>query len=92
MAGLNLGADFNAALVNLAGWDQNAVDASTLSIAFLNQGGQTTIRATATANVDTDALNALIREYIPAPPEPSPVDPTTTDTEVPEATTDEPAA
>lgn len=68
MVGLNLGADFNAALITLAGWDQNAVDASTLSIAFLNQGGQTTIRANATANIDTGALNALIREYIPAPP------------------------
>ncbi|MFJ3029837.1 hypothetical protein ACIPEQ_13420 [Curtobacterium sp. NPDC087080] len=88
MAGLNLGADFNAALVTLAGWDQNAVDASTLSIAFLNQGGQTTIRATATANVDTDALNTLIREYIPAPPEPTPVDAPVTDTDVPEVTDD----
>lgn len=72
MAGINLGADFNADLVALAGWDPTAVDPSTLGIAFVNQGGQTTVTATATSNVDTDALNALIRKHIPAPADETP--------------------
>jgi len=68
MAGISLGNDFNAELVALAGWTPDQVDPSTVNVAFLNPGGDTTVRVTATANVDTDALSALIRKYTPVPP------------------------
>lgn len=69
MAGLNLGAAFNADLVALAGWDADTVDASTVTVMLLNPGGPTTVRVTATANVPTNALSALIQKHT-TPPEP----------------------
>lgn len=65
MAGIILGNDFNAELVAFAGCTPEQVDPST--VAYLNPGGDTTVRVTATANVDTDALSALIRKYTPLP-------------------------
>lgn len=68
MAGINLGAEFNAELVALAGWDPAIVDASTVEVLLLNPGGPTTVRVTATANVPTDALSALIRTHTAGEP------------------------
>lgn len=65
MAGISLGNDFNAELVALAGWTADTVDPSTVTVEYLNPGGPTTVRVSATANVDTDALSALIRKYTP---------------------------
>lgn len=72
MSGINLGADFNTELVALAGWSPDTVDPTTVDVAYLNPGGPTTVRVTATANVPTDALSALIQQHTPVttPPEP----------------------
>lgn len=74
MPGLNLGNDFNAELVALAGWSPDTVDPSTVTVAYLNPGGPTTVAVTATANVDTDALSALVRKYTPVPQPADPAD------------------
>jgi hypothetical protein len=77
MAGISLGNDFNAELVALAGWAPDAVDPSTVEVPFLNPGGPTTVRATASTNVDTAALNTLIQKYTPTTTPPEPVTDTT---------------
>jgi len=67
VAGLNLGNAFNAELATLAGWDTDAIDPSTVTVEYLNPGGPTTVRVTASANVDTAALSALVQKYTPVP-------------------------
>lgn len=67
MSGLNLGNDFNTELVALAGWTPDSVDSSTVTVEYLNPGGPTTVRVTASANVDTAALSALVQKYTPLP-------------------------
>lgn len=71
MAGLNLGNDFNAELVALAGWTPDSVDPSTVTVELLNPGGPTTVRVTASANVDTAALSTLVQKYTPIPQDPT---------------------
>jgi hypothetical protein len=73
---LNLGPDFEQALIALAGWDPTTIDTGSTDIALLNTGGQTTVRATVTASVDTDALMTLITAAA-TPPAPTTSDPTT---------------
>lgn len=60
---INLGTDFEQELITLAGWEPNTVDSGSTSIDFINTAGQTTVRATTVANVDTGALQALIVKY-----------------------------
>jgi hypothetical protein len=70
MPGINLGPAFNADLITLAGWNPDTVDATTLDVAYVNPGGRTTVRVTATTDVDSAALQALICQH-GAPKDPS---------------------
>ena len=80
MAGINLGPAFNADLIALAGWNPDTVDPATLDIPLVNPGGRTTVRVTATADVDSAALQALICQHgAPTDTTPAPEDPSTTD-------------
>ncbi|MGN8049563.1 hypothetical protein ACTJKO_07700 [Curtobacterium sp. 22159] len=82
MAGLNFGSDFNDALVALAGWDPATVDPSTVDVPFVNlTGDETTIRVTATANVATADLKALLTEYAKPTEDPTVPDLTATSTD-----------
>jgi hypothetical protein len=63
MAGINLGPAFNADLIALVGWNPDTVDATTLDVAYVNPGGRTTVRVTATTDVDSAALQTLICQH-----------------------------
>ncbi|GAA3330627.1 hypothetical protein HP467_07315 [Curtobacterium albidum] len=65
MVGLNLGAEFNAALAALAGWDPDTIDPASVDVPFVNLSGDTTtVRATVTATIPTAALTQLIAEHV----------------------------
>jgi hypothetical protein len=78
---LNLGTIFEQQLIALAGWDPTTIDTGSTDIALLNTGGQTTVRATVTASVNTDALMTLITAAA-TPPAPT-TPPDTTDPTAP---------
>ncbi|MBF4574687.1 hypothetical protein [Frondihabitans sp. VKM Ac-2883] len=73
---INLGSDFDRAILTTAGIDPDAIQAGTVTIDFIPNSGPTTIRYTAVATIDSDTLRALIRDAAPAPtPTPTQDDP-----------------
>jgi hypothetical protein len=60
MSAVNLGDDFNAAVLQAAGLDPAQYEASTLSIDFVPTSGDATIRVTRVASVDAVQLRQLI--------------------------------
>jgi hypothetical protein len=61
---INLGAQFEAELIALAGLNPDVIDPGSTQITLVNPSGPTTVRATIVATVDHDALNALITKYV----------------------------
>ena len=68
MSAVNLGDDFNAAVIQAAGLDPASHDPSTLSIDFVPIDGTATIRVTRTASVDALQLRTLIAAAAQVPP------------------------
>jgi hypothetical protein len=61
---VNLGPDFEAALIALAGWNPADIDPASTDIALVNPSGKTTVRATIVAQVDTATLSVLIKNHV----------------------------
>jgi hypothetical protein len=60
MSAVNLGDDFNAAVLQAAGLAPADYEATTLSIDFVPTDGNATIRVTRVASVDAGQLRTLI--------------------------------
>jgi hypothetical protein len=61
---IDLGPDFERALITAAGLDPNHIDPGSTQITSINSTGQTTVRATIVAAIDSATLNTLIQTYI----------------------------
>lgn len=65
MVPIDLGADWEAQVAQLCGFDPDSVDAGSVTVALVNPNGVTTVRATVRMNVPTDQLAALTVAALP---------------------------
>lgn len=68
MSSVNLGDDFNAAVLDAASVDPLTHDANMISIDFVPLDGTATIRVTRIASIDAVTLRQLIAEHAQTQP------------------------
>lgn len=66
MSSVNLGDDFNAAVLAAASVDPSTHEAASISIDFVPVSGNATIRVTRIATIDAVTLRQLIAEHAQA--------------------------